>query len=346
MLLTPTQLTARLKKDPAGAYLFCGEEAYLRRAFQGELRKKLLTDPDFDTFNHVVHEGAEIDFSALRADVETPPFFAPTKLVEWQGADLSSPKDEVFDRLAELVHSLGENPGVSLLLTVLPEGLDLGTPKRPSAACNKLSALFTLVNFERSTESQLLGWLARHFAHEGVRTDPGVPRLLLSRAGRSMDVLANEVEKLAAYVKAHERDTVTEDDVRFVSVTTTEADAFGLTNALLDRDAVGAFRALADMRARRVDPTIILSQISRLWGDLLSIALLLAEGQDSASIASLLSMNRYRADLYTKSAAKRPVASLREAVRLCADADRRTKTAFGVDTDALIDRLVAELSRL
>lgn len=344
MLLTPTQLTARLKKEPAGAYLFCGEEAYLRRAFQGELRKKLLTDPDFDTFNHIIREGTEIDYAALRADLETPPFFAPSKLVEWQGADLSSPKDGDYDRLAELVRGLEDAPGVSLLITVLPGGLDLGTPKRPSAACTKLSALFTLVNFERSTEPQLLGWLARHFAHEGVNTEPGVPRLLLSRAGRSMDVLANEVEKLAAYVKAHGRNTVTEEDVRYVSVTTTEADAFGLTNALLDRDAAGAFRALSDMRARRVDPTIILAQVSRLYGDLLSIALLLAEGQNTASIASLLSMNRYRADLYTKSAAKRPVAALREAVRLCTDADRRAKTTFGVDPDALIDRLVAELS--
>ena len=120
MLLTPTQLTARLKKEPAGAYLFCGEEAYLRRAFQGELRKKLLTDPDFDTFNHIIREGTEIDYAALRADLETPPFFAPSKLVEWQGADLSSPKDGDYDRLAELVRGLEDAPGVSLLPHTTP----------------------------------------------------------------------------------------------------------------------------------------------------------------------------------------------------------------------------------
>lgn len=345
MILTQADLNKRLKSgDVSGAYLFVGEEAYLRRAFTARLREALLGDPAFATFNHLLHEGAAIDYAALRADVETPPFFEPTKLVEWHGADLGGLKESDYEALGEIVHAVGAASGVTLLLSVTPEGLDAGTAKRPSAAFKRLSELFIAVNFEKSTDAQLMGWLARHFAHEGVTTEPGVPRALLERAGRSMDVLANEVDKLVAYVCAHGRTCVTEEDVRFVAVTTTEADAFGLTNALLDRDPAAAFRNLSDMRARRVEPTLILGQISRLISDLTSISLLLAEGLNPAAIAGVLSMNAYRAELYARAAGKRKVPELRRALALCAEADRKAKTAFGLDVYALLERLVAELA--
>ena len=345
MILTQTELNKRLKSgDTAGAYLFCGEEAYLRRAFTARLRETALGDPAFATFNHLLHEGASMDYATLRADVETPPFFEPSKLVEWHGADLTGLKESDFEALGEIVRATGAGSGVTLLLSVTPEGLDAGTAKRPSATFKRLADLFTAVNFEKSTDAQLVGWLARHFAHEGVTTEPGVPRTLLERAGRSMDVLANEVEKLVAYVRAHGRETVTENDVRYVSVTTTEADAFGLTNALLDRDAAAALRNLSDMRARRVEPTIILGQVSRLFADLTSIALLLAEGLNPSAVAGVLSMNAYRAELYARAAGKRKLPELRQALALCTEADRRAKTTFGTDVYVLLERLISELA--
>lgn len=345
MILTQNDLNKRLKSgDASGAYLFVGEEAYLRRAFTVRLRESLLGDPAFATFNHLLHEGASIDYETLRAEAETPPFFEPNKLVEWHGADLNGLKESDYEALTEIVRKAGNGSGVTLLICANPEGLDAGTSKRPSATFKRLSELFLAVNFEKSSDAQLTGWLSRHFAHEGVTTEPGVPRALLDRAGRSMDVLANEVEKLTAYVRAHGRETVTEEDVRYIAVATTEADAFGLTNALLDRNPVAAFRNLADMRARRVEPTLILGQVSRLIADLTSIAMLLAEGLNPAAVAGVLSMNSYRAELYARAAGKRKLTELRHALERCAEVDRRAKTSFGVDVYALLEGLVSELA--
>lgn len=344
MILTQDELNRRLRADDvSGAYLLAGEEAYLRRAFTARFREKILTDPNLNAFNHILHEGASLDLAALRADVETPPFFAPHKLIEWHGADLASPTPELCEQLAALAAACTAETGVTLLLCVTPEGLDAGTARRPSAAFKRLAESLTAVNFERSTDARLLGWLGRHFTHEGTEADAAVCRLLLSRAGRSMDVLANEVEKLAAYVKAHGRAAVTEADVYAVTSVTVEEDAFGLTNALLDRDAPAAFRNLKDMQSRRVEPTFILAQISRLYADLSTVALLLSDGLDVAAVASTLSMNAYRADLYARAARKRRLPELHHALTLCMEADRIAKTAFGTDLYVLLDRLVAEL---
>ena len=158
MILTQAELTKRLKSgDVAGAYLFCGEEAYLRRAFTVLLRQKLLGDPAFETFNHLLHEGATIDYGTLLSDVQTPPFFEPNKLVEWHGADLSSLKESDYEALGEIVRATGAGSGVTLLISVTPEGLDAGTAKRPSAAFKRLSELFLAVHFEKSTDAQLAG---------------------------------------------------------------------------------------------------------------------------------------------------------------------------------------------
>ncbi len=344
--MTISELQALLKTpDPRGCFLFCGEESYLRRSYLELFRKKILTEPDFDAFNHLVHEGADIDFAALTGDIDTPPFFTDAKMVEWHMADLNGMSDKKIEALAELCARAAEENNTVLVILTAPEGFDPGTAKRPSALYKKLSSVIRIVNFEKSTDAQLMNWLKRHFDHEGVGVDAVTLRALLDRSGHAMDILANEVEKLTAYVKANGRDTVTPADVAYVAAPTTESDAFGLTNAMLDGKLQDAFYHLSDLRARRVDPTVILGQLSRLYGDLLTIALLLEDGTNREGIAEALSMNAYKVSLYMKAASKRSVGSLRSALALLVEADKQVKTSYGNDKWAMLDKLVCALQQ-
>ncbi len=345
--MTVTELQALLNTpDPRGCFLFCGEEGYLRRFYLERLRKKILTEPDFDTFNHIVHEGAELDFAALTADMDTPPFLAEAKMVEWHMADLSGMSDKKIEALAELCALQAEENNTVFVILTAPEGFDPGTAKRPSALYKKLSPIIQIVNFEKSTDGQLMNWLKRHFDHEGVQVETATLRALLDRSGHSMDILANEVEKLTAYVKGNGRASVTTEDVMYVAAPTTESDAFGLTNAMLDGKMQDAFYHLGDLRARRVDPTIILGQLSRLFGDLLTVSLLMKDGLNQAAIAAALSMNSYKVSLYMKAAAKRSTDSLRESLVRLAEADRQVKTSYGSDKWAMLDTLVVALQQV
>lgn len=345
--MTVNELKDFLKSEhPIDAFLFCGEEAYLRRAYLDTLRAALLTDPAFDTFNHLIHEGAEVDFSTLTSELETPPLFAPYKLIEWHMADFNSLTDKKVEALAELARIRREEDNAALVFLCSPEGFDPGTPKRPSALYKKLSEFLTVVNFEKCTDARLCNWLKRHFDQAQVEAGPAVLHAMIDRCGHSMDILANETEKLVAYAKANGKHAVSPEDVTLVCAPTTEADAFGLTNALLDGNADEAYRNLQDLRSRRVDPALILGQISRLYGDLLSVALLLHDGMNPAAIAATLSMNAYKAGLYAKCAAKRPVQNLRRALARCAEADIASKTSYSSDRFAMLDCLVAELLQL
>lgn len=345
--MTPQEFKELLRAGaPTGCFLFCGEEGYLKRAYLGQLRDLILTSPEFNTFNHMVREGADPDYAAISDMIQTPAFFAEGKLIEWHIADLSSPTEKKVEQLLEVARACTPESGTTLVFICAPEGFDPGTPKRPSSLVKKLEGAVQIVRFDKSTDAQLINWLKRHFEHEGVKAEPQVLRAMLARCGHSMDVLANETDKLTCYVKAAGRDTVTEADVRLVCASTTEADAFGLTNALLDRDTVAAYRNLQDLQARRVEATVILGQISRLYTDLLAVSRLMGEGMGRDAIAAALSMNTYKAGLYMQAASKRKPEMLKRALAVLAQADLTAKTTYGTSQYAMLDALVAELSVL
>ena len=343
--MTQSELKARLRAGKlGGVYLFSGEEDYLKRHYVRELRSRILTEPAFEPFNHVRGEGASIDFGLLLDAVKVPPMMAEYKLIEWDGADFEAMREAELESYDALVSLVSEHPYVALVLRASASALNIGTPKRPSALYRRLcerSDTVCAVHFDAPSDSQLLSWLSSHFAHEGLSVTADGGRAMLDRVGHNMDLLAAETDKLVCYCRVHREMNVTAELVRQICCSTAEDDAFGLSNAILAGDVRGAYRRLHDLRRRRVDPMLILAQLSRLFSDLSSVSLLLAEGGTPQTIAAALSMNEYKAGLYMKGARARSGAALTRALALCREADLAAKS--GVDPSPRLDRLIAEL---
>lgn len=340
--MTQKELKARLKGDElGGVYIFAGEEEYLKRFYTEELRKRILTEPAFEPFNHLCCEGSTIDFDLLLDAVKSPPMMADFKLIEWDRADFESMKEEALDAFASLTELVKEHPYAVLLFRATVTELNPGTAKRPSSLYKRLSELAVTVTFETATDTQLLGWLNSHFAHEGLSATAEALRLMLSRVGHSMEILASELDKLACYCRVHKLAVVTPELVTLVCSSTAEDDAFGLSNALLSGNRAAAYACLYDLRRRRVEPMLVLGQLTRLFTDLTAVSLLLAEGGSVSTVASALSMNEYKAGLYVKGARARSDAALRRAISICRDADLAVKA--GADPHVRLDRMIAEL---
>ena len=83
MLITSAKLDEKIRSDPAGAYLFFGEEEYLKAHSLGVIRKTLVPDPGLAVFNHIKIDGGNVD--ALRDEINALPMFGMsggTKLIE------------------------------------------------------------------------------------------------------------------------------------------------------------------------------------------------------------------------------------------------------------------------
>ena len=335
------ELRQKIKNgDLCGAFLFAGEEDYLKRHYLGELRRKIITDEGLAPFMHYVFEGTEPDFGALSDAVRTPSMFADGKLIEWHGAVFEGAKEKMLDALSALAEEVRQSGDTTLVFLSTPEGLDVGTDaNHPSKSFSAVSAVLSAIPFFRSGDRELCGWISRHFSAEGVDCTPSLPTSLLGRVGHDMSVLSSEIDKLTTVAKARGLEQITEKEMEEVCIRTVESDAFSFTNALLDGKTEEAYRYLFDMERRRVDPILALGQVARLYGDLLSVALLAEEGLSPDGIAKKLRMHEYKAKLYFRAAQKCGVAAIERNLALCAEIDASMKS--GSASYIGLERLVA-----
>ena len=339
-----SELKARIGKgEVEGVYIFAGEEDYLKRYYIGEMRRLIVTDESMAPFVHFVFEGAAVDFGKIADAVSTPSFFGERKLVEWHLADFERMGEKEIKALKQLADEVTAAADSAVVFFTTVEGLDVGTEKRPSRLTKRLEEAAHLVPFFKSGDAQLSSWILRHFSAEGLHAEPSVARAMIERIGHSMDILASEIDKLVCYAKANGLSAVSEEVVDFVCIKTVESDAFSLSNAMLDGKTEDAYRYLGDMKRRRLDPIVILSQISRLYGDMLSVALLDEEGLSAKQIAAQLKMHEYKTGLYLKAAKKNGVSALEKRLLLCSELDAAMKN--GTPSYHGLERLVAESAK-
>lgn len=339
--MTPAELKAALKSPPIPWLVLAGEEEYLKRHYLREIRRVLIEDEALAPFNHLRFEGETVDIGKLTDAIKAPPVFADYKLIEWHLCDFEKMKAADLSRLCELCEEKDRYPGVTVLFYAEAERLTPGTnPKKPSKRYTDIDKAIPIVSFPRSTDTQLLGWIARHLSHEGITAGAAFGRALLERCGHSMDVLSGELDKLTAYAHAKGRTELSEADVREVTAATFEADAFGLGNAILSHNAAAAYENLRDMKNRRLDPSLIFGSVFRLFCDLFTVALLREEGLSPAAIREKTGLHEYKVTLYLRATSRRTAASLGETVEKCRRLDLSGKSGTADYTG--LERLIAE----
>ena len=278
----------------SGVYIFGGEEEYLIRYYLKLLCDAVEVDPAFAVFNSVGFEGQEVLFEDIAEAVKSPPMMADYKMIVWKRANFSAMKEKALDELEALCDLVSEYPYAVVAFSASDEGLDFGTPKRPSKFMKRFSDKINILRFDRSTENQLYGWLKKHFDASGVGVTLDTLKALVFRSGRSMEVLANEVEKLSALALSRGLSSVGVKEVEEIATSSPECDTFALSTAISERNRALMFDALIDMRGKRVDPTVIIGMMAKTYSELLTVSMLLDDGMGAPDIEAQTKINPYR----------------------------------------------------
>lgn len=320
------EFKSRLKDGRiAGAYILGGEEDYLVRHYLSELRRAASIDDAFAVFNNPVYDSDGVDFASLIEDLKSPPMMSDYKLVEWRHADLTSLKDAELELLEEAAGIVAETDYAVLVIAADSDGVDFGTPKRPSSFIKRFGKLFNILRFEKSTDAQLYSWLDRHFKARGITVSLDTVRALVFRSGHSMDTLKNEVDKLSALALARGLTVITPDEVMEAASSTPECDTYAFSNAVTERNKQKAYLALEEMKIRRVDPAVIMGMLARTLDELLLVAGYLDEGRGAADIEQLLKMNPYKVKICIGAVKRYGTAALAESVASLAKMDAASK---------------------
>lgn len=332
----------KLTKTAGRAFLLFGEEDYLKSYTVKSTRERICPDPAFAVFNDITLDALDFTADKLLDAMTPPPMMADERLIVIRGLDFTTMKPTEQEALCEALALLAEYDYNTVLIHVAAGLIDEGyLPKRPSTVLKKLSEVLTPVRFEASTDSRLATWAGKHFAHLGVTVAPTDCAFLISFAGKSMYLLANEIEKVAYYVLSKGRSTATAEDIRLVAVPTMDTDAFALSNAILAGRSADALEALAVLKFERTEPTIVMGELSKTLCDMQAVRIYMDAGKSVKEIAGLLSLHEYKAGLLCKAVGRSDPARLSRAVELCAEADAAIKGSYG--DYAPIEKLICSL---
>ena len=315
--MNATEIKAIIKSGKLDSWIIlAGEEDYLKFYYRTELKKLAIADDNdpFALFNYTLFDGDEFNIAAFRDALTSPPMMSDVKLIEWRHADLDKMKDSNRNALLSLAENKGDYPYVAVIITSLADGFDVGTEKKRSKLYTKLSEQFDIAVFDKSTDAQLISWLRRHFAKEGVAADDRALSAMLFKIGHSMFMLNEEVTKLASYAKANNLAGITPDDVEQICCSSSESDAFAISNAIIEKNAEKAFLALNDMKQQRIEPPVVLAQLARTYSDLLSVSMLADEGLGAEDIAEIMKFHPYRLKRYMTAAKKTGTKKLADAL--------------------------------
>lgn len=332
----------KLKADlsagtPAAAYIFYGEESYLREYYLGELRKKLIP-PGFETFNYHALEGKDVTAQSLSEMVEAMPMMAERTMTAVTDYDIFKLGEEQRGKLIALLEDL---PPYCCLVFVY-DTLEYKPNRTMKKLCKALDTYVEAVEFPAAENSDLLPWISRRFKALGKEIDRQTAEYLVFTCGGLMTGLVPEIQKIAAYAKGP---AVTREDVDAVADPVLSAEVFRLSDAVLQGNYDQAASILGDLLKMQTEPILILaalgSQLRRIW----TARLALDSGRDRYWLMELWGMKSdYPAKLLLSAARRTTGEWCAQAVRQCQVLDRRMKSERGVDSAGELKLLLVRLA--
>lgn len=315
-------------------YILHGPDDFTRNEKIAELRSTV-GDPSLQDLNVTVLEGRDLTLGEIRHHADAMPFMAAKRLVIVKGylGQLKQRADEV-DRLVEYLKHL--SPTTDLVM-VEPESLSRRHKVLEAAATIQAE----ISHYAGPDKNSLRAWIIKKAGEHGATIEPGAAELLGRLVGTDLHTLNNELEKLALYV-AGQRPVQTA-DIELLVPYTEEAENFGLTNAIGQRNARRAYDQLHKLLDEGKHPMSILGLIAAQIRGLLEVKDMAERGLSPPEIAKIKGWNSdYPARMRLKEASKFSMARLEEVLEQLLQIDLDIKTGR-VDSLLALDVLVARL---
>lgn len=326
-----------------GAYLFFGDEDYLKKDAVARARTAVITDYALKDFQHIVVSDAEIH--KVAAELDAPSLFSDNKLIELYGVEPFKMKESDFELLLDICKRATD----ALLIIVVNPGKFSGKKKSYSKSeknteerISLLSSVVTLVEFEKESPQKLAKWVAKHFEASKIMIYPDVAAYIVSYCGTDMFILKNEIDKMIGYILSRGGESVTKEIVNLVASSYTEIGAFDFVNSLLSGNKKRAFTILSDMKMRKEPVQIILSAVSKLAGELLAIKAMVSAGANLKEIGDKLKIKEYPLKLRLETVRGKSLEELSLLVERCYDADLTMKSS-SLNTYVVLENLLLSM---
>ena len=318
------------------AYIFYGEESYLREYYLGELRKKLVP-AGFEEFNYHRLEGKDLTVQALTEMAEAMPMLSERTLIVVTDFDIFKLGEEQREKLIALLEDI---PPYCCLVFVY-DTVAYKPNKTMKKLCKAIGDHVQAVELRAQDSNNLIAWIAHRFRALDKEIDRQTAEYLIFTCGGLMTGLVPEISKIAAYAKGK---AITQKDIDDVADPVLSAEVFKLSDAVLQGNYDLAASILGDLLKMQTEPIMILAALGSQLRRIYTARLAIDSGKDKYWLMELWDMKSdYPAKLLL-SAAKRTTADwCADAVKMCQVLDRRMKSEKGIDAAGELKLLLVRL---
>lgn len=333
-------LKAQLKENKFyTSYLIWGDEPYLKQFYAGRICSKAVSS-DMEGFN-LRRFDAENGNSVqeLMDATDTLPVFSEhscTLMKDFALDEMYSADKEGFERW------LREMPETTV--AVFWQDTAEINPKKQSkwkSVIELFDRYGASVCLDKMDGAGLAGTVISGLKKRGCEIDRPTAYYLVDTVGNDLNVLLNEVEKLADY----KRDgSVTREDVDAVCIKSLEASIFDLSGALLNRKPALALSILAKLLADKERPEVIFGALCSNFIDMYRVKVSQLAGEGNEYFKDLYGYKNtaFRLRNAGRDSRRLSVETLRSCIILLNEADMKIKLR-SVDERIILENLICEL---
>lgn len=301
-------------------HLLYGPERFMVRHYRNRIISALHMEDD--EMNCSRYEGDSISLSEITDVGQTLPFFAQKRLILIENSGFFKSANELADILPDF-------PETTYVVFVEKE-----VDKR-----NRLYKFIQkngcITEAKEENQQRLVTWVAGYCKNAGKNISQNTVLALLQKVGLSMEVLANEMEKLIAYVG--ERDTIEISDIDTVCTAQLTGKIFEMVDAVAERNTKKALSLYHDLLELKEPPMRILFLFSRHVMIMLMANELSKKGCSRDEIAKKCSVPPFAIGKYLSQGKNFGHAGLKKMLSHCASLEEAVKSGN------LTDRLAVEL---
>ncbi len=231
----------------APAYLFEGEEDYLKQEALKKLKERIIL-PDYEDFNYEKISALNVNATQIIESVSTLPFKGKYRLVVVDAVDKWSEKDQ-----RTLANYL-KNPVKSSCLVCLTGKFD-----RRRKLYQEFQKNGKVISFYPLWDEEIIDWIQERIEKEGKEIDPEALIYLRERIGNDLQNLNQEIEKLIIFT--HPARTIEKEDVEKVAGEGKGLGVFDLMGAIREKDLAKTIHILSQLLERGEKPSRIHSLI-------------------------------------------------------------------------------------
>jgi len=233
----------------ASAYLFEGEEDYLKEEALRKLRE-ILIFAGYEDFDCEDFSCRDTSISHLLELVNTFPFRGKRRLV------IVRDMDECLPAYGKAMVEYLDHPMPSTCLVGLGRKFN-----RKTKFYRSFEERGKIVSFYPLRDEEVIDWIRERVKKEGKKISPQAGIYLQERVGNDLRSLRGEIEKLVLF--SHPKAFIEKEDVEKLVGKGTEPDVFDLTKAIRERRVPAALLSLSQLLDRGEKPTRIHALIAR-----------------------------------------------------------------------------------